>query len=202
VRKHRQTARVIALLLTLQGVALAQDPTPQKPPPAPKSEPAAPSKPSGLYIPIRLQFLISKYQGEKKVTSLPYSISLNANGPRVSLRMGARVPYYTTHFAEGKSSSALAYEQVGVNIDSGASTAGMDGGQFRVDITVEGSSIASANQAQSTVSSGAPTAPVFRHFRTSSNLLLKDGQTTQLTTAADPISGEVMRVDVTLTVVK
>jgi hypothetical protein len=33
-------------------------------------------------------------------------------------------------------------------------------------------------------------------------MVLKDGQTTQLTTAADPISGDVMRVDVTLTVVK
>ncbi len=32
--------------------------------------------------------------------------------------------------------------------------------------------------------------------------MLRDGQTTQLTTAADPITGEIMRVDVTLTVIK
>ncbi len=32
--------------------------------------------------------------------------------------------------------------------------------------------------------------------------MLREGQTTQLTTAADPITGEIMRVDVTLTVVK
>jgi hypothetical protein len=33
-------------------------------------------------------------------------------------------------------------------------------------------------------------------------VILKDGQTTHVTSAADPISGETMRVDVTLTVSK
>jgi hypothetical protein len=36
----------------------------------------------------------------------------------------------------------------------------------------------------------------------SNTLLLKDGQSAQLTSAADKISGEVLKVDVTLTVVK
>jgi hypothetical protein len=44
--------------------------------------------------------------------------------------------------------------------------------------------------------------PAFRSFTSSFNLLLKDGQTAQHTAATDPISGEVIRVDVTLNVLK
>ena len=43
---------------------------------------------------------------------------------------------------------------------------------------------------------------MFRSFKLSNTLLLKDGQSTQLTSASDKVSGEVLRVDVTLTVVK
>lgn len=44
--------------------------------------------------------------------------------------------------------------------------------------------------------------PTFRTFTSSQTLILKDGQTTQFTTATDRVSGEVTKVDVTLTVVK
>jgi type II/III secretion system protein len=200
VKRALHALGIVAILgVMLSALAEAQDPAPQKAAPTPKPPAAAPSNPISVHIPLRLQFVISKYQGEKKISSLPYSISLNANGPRVGLRMGARVPYTTTQVSEGKAVPSFSYEQVGVNIDSGAFSQ-MDGAQFRVDITVEDSSIATTNQVQ-----GAPQVsgiPIFRHFRISNNVLLRDGQTTQVTTAADPISGEVMRVDVTLTVVK
>lgn len=49
---------------------------------------------------------------------------------------------------------------------------------------------------------GAAGAPVFRTISVASTTVLKDGQTTQLSTATDPISGLVMRVDVTLNVSK
>jgi hypothetical protein len=45
-------------------------------------------------------------------------------------------------------------------------------------------------------------APVFPTFSVTNTLVLKDGETGQLTVAADPITGEVLRVDVTLTLVK
>ena len=41
--------------------------------------------------------------------------------------------------------------------------------------------------------------PAFRSFTSTFNVLLKDGQTAQHTAATDPVSGEVLRVDVTLT---
>jgi hypothetical protein len=45
-------------------------------------------------------------------------------------------------------------------------------------------------------------APWFQSFRTNQTMILKDGQTTQYTTAADNVSGEVVKIDMTLTVVK
>jgi hypothetical protein len=44
--------------------------------------------------------------------------------------------------------------------------------------------------------------PSVRKFQSTFNLLLKDGQTATHTAATDPVSGEVLRIDVTLTVLK
>jgi hypothetical protein len=44
--------------------------------------------------------------------------------------------------------------------------------------------------------------PVFRSFRSTNTLVLRDGQTRQFTAATDRVSGEVVRIDVTLNVVK
>ena len=48
----------------------------------------------------------------------------------------------------------------------------------------------------------ATTLPVIRTFRASNNLVLRDGQTRQFSAAADRITGEVVKVDVTLKVAK
>jgi hypothetical protein len=144
--------------------------------------------------------IVSKYQGDKKTSSLPYSLSLNSNNQRMSLRMGADVPYATgTASADGKPAPAYAYRSVGLNIDAMASPQ-QEGGFYRLDISVGDSSIATNNQVQ-----GAPTigaVPIFRSFSVSNSVMLKDGQSTQLTSAADPVTGEILRVDVTLNVAK
>ena len=44
--------------------------------------------------------------------------------------------------------------------------------------------------------------PILRNFDADFRLLFKDGETIQSTLATDPVSGRVMKVDVTLTVVK
>ena len=44
--------------------------------------------------------------------------------------------------------------------------------------------------------------PSFRNFNSSFTALLRDGQTMQYTSATDPVSGEVMKIDVTVAVMK
>ncbi len=44
--------------------------------------------------------------------------------------------------------------------------------------------------------------PAFRNFTSNFSILLKDGQTAQYASATDPVSGETLRVDVTVNVLK
>jgi hypothetical protein len=73
---------------------------------------------------------------------------------------------------------------------------------YRLQFTIEDSSV----HLDPGQKSGSPAVindyPSFRSFRTNFSALLRDGQTTQHTSATDPVSGEVMKVDVTLNVMK
>jgi hypothetical protein len=76
-------------------------------------------------------------------------------------------------------------------------------GPFRVAIRVEDSSVLggpSKDNAEPTPIVGDMSA--FRSFKANFTILLGDGQTTQYTSAVDPVSGEVMKIDVTLNVIK
>jgi hypothetical protein len=156
-------------------------------------------------IPLKVQLVVSRYQGEKKVSSLPYTIAVVANdGDKTSLRMGVDVPVPTTVFSGPKDGPAnipmtsYGYRSVGTNIDCGART--IDDGLFRLDIAIEDSSI--FVQDKESTAGRMPNTPSFRKFTSTFNLLLRDGQTVQHTSATDPVSGEVLRVDVTLNVLK
>ena len=194
--KHRFLAvGIVAILVAVQSL-LAQEPAPAAKAEAAKLA-AAPAR--NVYTPLRLQVTISRYQGDKKVSSLPYSLSVGIGGPRVRFRVGAQVPYATTSVNDGVKTPSYSYRDVGVGIDV-SGQAMIEAGLYKMDIDVSDTSVSSSSQIQ-----GAPTitgVPIFRNFSTGGTVMLRDGQTTQLTTAGDPITGEIMRVDVTLTVVK
>ena len=105
--------------------------------------------------------------------------------------------------AEDKNAAfpSFTYQDVGINIDCFALST--DDGRFRVEITIQDTS--GVLEPKSNPQSEPPTLkdiPTFRTFTSSQTLILRDGQTTQFTTATDRVSGEVTKVDVTLTVVK
>lgn len=152
--------------------------------------------------PLKLQIVISRYDGDKKISSLPYLISTNVGGP-ATLRVGTMVPVVSTSYTPIATGGAgvnpltsYQYRDVGTNID--CTTNALGDGRFRVALTIEDSSVYPEGQA-------APSAtdrPAFRSFRAANSLVLKDGQTSQLTTAVDKLTGIVTKVDVTLNVVK
>jgi hypothetical protein len=184
---------VIIMNLVLTPGVLGQEPAK----PADKAA-ASPAPPRPNLVPLKLNVVVSKYLNDKKTGSLPYTISLNSDNNIVRLRMGAQVPLTTGGGGPDKRDTQITYRDVGLNID--ASAAAVESGLFRLNITVGDSTIASPTQIQ-----GAPShvgAPVFRNFTISSSVVLKDGQSTQLSTAADPLSGEIMRIDVTLNIAK
>lgn len=151
---------------------------------------------------LKVQVVIAKYQGDKKISSMPYMLSVRADGSRASLRMGSQVPIVTTTYVQvaDKANQPLpsyTYKDVGTSIDCQASR--IDDTQFKLDITIDDSAIATE---QAGAGASRPEHPSFRSFRSSNTLVLRDGQTAQYTTATDKVSGEVMKADVTLTVVK
>ena len=198
------------LLLTLTLVfAFALAPTT---PASAQDRPAAPARSAAQATPLKIQVMISRYQGEKKISNLPYSLTVtggaggverSAGGPgyvgRANLRMGAKIPVPSTTFAqnEGKTVSSFQYQDVGTNID--CQVWALEDGRFRVELTIDDSSVYPEEKDAPGAVKGNPS---FRSFRAMDSMLLRDGGTGQFTTATDKVSGETVRVDVTLTVVK
>jgi hypothetical protein len=196
-----------ALVVTVASAGLAgQD---QKQPPA-KAQQAPQTAPKTQSIPLQLQIAISTFQGQKKIGSVPYMLSVSAvapgpfNNPPAQLRLGNRVPVPTMKqpTVDGKSvadmpgmltsPTSFTYQDIGTNIDCFASIT--DDGRFELAISIEDSSIREEKRNEP---------PLIRSFRLRNQVVvLRDGQSTQFTAATDRISGEVIRVDVTLNVVK
>ena len=186
----RTLGLVVVVALACAATARAQDQAAAKPP---------------VISPLRVQVVLSKYQGDKKISSLPYTLTINSErGSHASLRMGAQVPIVTAVTPDAKAVTGIAplqqviYRDVGTNIDCQAYAIDGDG-RYKLDLTIEDSSVYTQDT-QNPMRPGDH--PSFRSFRSSNTLLLKDGQTAQFTTATDKVSGEVVKVDVTLTVVK
>jgi Bacterial type II and III secretion system protein len=177
------------------------------------AQPPSPQKPS-QNVPLEMQVVVARYQGEKRISSLPYVLSLKSSmvstafrqpGQGAQLRLGSRVPVRTQVVipaADGKpatTSNSVNYENVGMNIDAGATV--LDDGRFEVTITINESSVITDPQ-DLKATPGVGDYPVFRSYQSTNTFFIKDGQTVQFTAATDRVSGEVVRVDVKLTVVK
>ena len=204
MRLYRSTLTTIAIVLVTATLSA------QNPPPAqPVLEPPAPGTARGAKapaIPLEVQIVLARYQGEKRVSSLPYVMAVNANGERASLNMGADVAIPSSAFAPGDPSKpqpvvSYNYRSIGTSIICGAITTSEEG-RFEVNISVDDSSVFLKEDS----AAGAPAAvgnmPAFRSFKSRNTLLLSNGQTRQYTAATDRVSGETIRIDVTLKVVK
>jgi len=187
----------LVLALAASITAGAQD---SKPPFDPARETTV-----GPLVPLDVQVVVSRYQGDKKVSSLPYALAVNANDRATSsIRMGAQVPFAAfpgskdPGGAKPPGPGMVNYRTIGTNIDCFART--MEDGRFQVNVTVEDSWI--YENPTSSVTPSAAGEPVIRSFRSANTLVMRDGQTRQFTTATDRVNGEVMRIEVTVRVVK
>ncbi len=166
------------------------------------------ARPREAKTPLVVQVLFSEYEGEKKVGSLPYTLNvvsskssgLSKDSERVSLRMGLRVPIMVGGADKsGSVSNSFQYQDVGTDIDCTAYP--VEGGMFNLVLRVARSSLYESGVKTNAVPEIAQQ-PIFSHFNSDLSLDLRDGQTIQSTMATDPISGHVLKVDVTLHVVK
>ena len=158
-------------------------------------------------VTLKLQLTFAEHEGEKKLASLPYTFFLQAaeaapGSPWTKVRTGSRVPVYA-----GKD-GGLQYIDVGTNIDA----RGLASGEGRYDISlllerswVEGDVLVAGAKPAGSAPEAVPgqfKEPIIRQFKTELSLAMRDGQTVQTTQAADPLSGRVLTVTVTMNVVK
>jgi hypothetical protein len=150
--------------------------------------------------PLRLSVVFARYQGEKKVGSVPYTLSITDDNRPVRLRMGIQVPIKVGE------PGGIQYKDIGNNLDCRATPA-LAREVFNIACSFEQSSVyategerAAAGSAVGNLSLASQ--PLFRVFRSETNLLLRDGQSALNTAATDPVSGEVLKIEVTLNVVR
>jgi len=170
---------VLVLMTLTGGLALAQAPAPAA---------QAPS------TSIKLQVVLSKYEGDKKLSSLPYTLVL-VPGRSGSIRTGAEVPVPTTSItasADKPATTAYTLQQIGTQIDATVNTT--SDGKYNLKLTVTDRFTGPAEPQR------VPNVPSFKNVVIASEAILANAETVQFTAAPTPTSNEVFKIDVTLTV--
>jgi hypothetical protein len=189
--KFTSIAFLVALCV-VAGNARAQDSVPQGPGAQPPVGRAISLKPA-----VRVQLVITRYEGDKKLGSLPYTFVAAPASPSNSpvatrIRLGVDTPIP----ADGGDAAAVQYKNVGTNIDSSQVTELPDG---RYQLTISAQNTAAVPASTADTRGGRP---VFRRFDVTFTAALRDGQTMQAISSADPVTGELIKVDVTINVLR
>ncbi len=193
MRKARFAAAALLALSILALHGPAQD--------KPKTESRMPA------TTLKLQVTFAELEADKKVSNLPYMLFVRAADPGpiptvAKVRIGSRVPVAT---GNDKGATQFQYVDVGTNIDARGYPS--DDGQFTLYLNLERSWVeGNVPLATEGPSAGAGDVhfkePVIRQFKTELELTMHDGQTIQTTQAADPLSGRIVTITVTMNVVK
>jgi len=187
----------LLLLGILSPIVLAQD--------KPKADDK--TKVEVQTTPIKVQIVFTEFEGDKKVKSLPYVMYMNAPDSSelragwVKFRIGSRLPIYV-----GK--NEMQYMDVGTNVDARSAYTG--DGHVLLQMTLERSWVegevsvpmAKSDSSPSDPSGGLFREPIVRGFKSELDLKLREGQPVESNMATDPISGKVLKVEISFTVVK
>jgi hypothetical protein len=168
----------------------------------PKSEDAATEARQTETTQLKVSFVLTEFDGEKKVKSLPYTMVVIADEkpPKSAVKVGSRIPVYV-----GKE-YGMQYLDIGTNIDCQASRA--NDNRFEIKLILERSWV--EGNVEVTVDPGASQQihrsqfpePIVRQFKSELSLLLRDGQTLESSFATDPLSGKVFKMEVSLKVLQ
>jgi len=199
---------VACLSITLLVVAtpLAQKSEPTTPPSAPTAAAVA----AGM--PLTVDIVVSRFSGEKadkKISTAPYTMAVTARpglvqqAPLSSIRMGNRVPIATSVFppsSDGKPAplTSFQYQDIGINIDCRASA--RSDGRYDILLGIEETTVAPPPSQVQGVQTASP--PVIRTLRFNDTVVVRDTETRQFTAATDRVTGETVKIEVTVRAVK
>jgi hypothetical protein len=201
MRKLMALAVIAALVLGAAPRVFAQEQEAKREVVARQAAPPPPPPREAAETPVKINVTFSEWDGEKKISSIPYTLStVTQEGGReltASVRMGIRVPIFLGS-REGGESAQVQYMDVGTDIDCGVRL--LDDGRFRVRVVARRNSIYTSDESRA--SGAISSRPVLRNFSSEFIFFLRPGQSGQDIMATDPQSGRVQRIDVTLQVVK
>jgi hypothetical protein len=155
--------------------------------------------PARVFSTVKVQFVLTEFDGEKKIAALPYSFLMNTEkekglaSPHYSnfVRIGVRLA--TSADKDGKTQ----FLDVGSNIDCALTSD--DAGRYLMRFSFERAALAppargdyKGDPALNYAGFMLPT------FRSSGLVPLKEGQATEVMAAADPLNGHVYKLTVTV----
>lgn len=165
-----------------------------------------PAKPVPPRVQAKVDVVLAKYQGDKKTSSLPSTLFVTTNGGYTNLRLGVDVPVGTTTTTrtgdanrQGETTTRPSYRNIGTNIDCSVS-GGLDG-KFDVRVQLEDSSVFTTDADPRAAARPTDTSS-FRLFTASNQIPMRDGQTTVFASVTDKITGEIVKMEVTFTIIK
>ena len=151
-------------------------------------------------VPLKVTVSISRYdQGDKKTASLPFVLWVNTGGS-ANLQMGSDVPIPQNQVSTSKEGTttpvqSYSYRSLGTNLN--VSAVALGDGFYKLNVSVQDTQVF-----RMPATGGPQLGPIMQNFRSTNEPILRDGQSVQFAVATDKTTGEIIKIDVMLNLVK
>ena len=146
-------------------------------------------KPPGKRLLVR--FVETRLRGESTTATRPCTVALHADAGRARVFVGTQAAITVAE----KNAPANMFKSAGVEARVGVTT--LPDGRYRLDARFEESSVLAANAGTDATTAGGN--PILQVVKGQSQVTLREGETVPFVNAVDPVTGEVVRVDLTVT---
>jgi hypothetical protein len=170
----------VAALIAVTSGAVAQESKDAKP--AGVEETAGPR--------LLIRFLETRQRGEKTTTVQPCILMLHTGDKAAQVFVGTQVALRTSD----KGTPTVIFKNAGVYAQVRAQA--LPDGRYRLEARFEESSVLAASSGETTPSNGGN--PILQVVKGESVVVLREGETAPFASAVDPVTGDVVRVDVAI----
>jgi hypothetical protein len=137
---------------------------------------------------LKITVVLSRVNGDKRLSNLPFVLLVTSREPATTVQMSSQVPIPT--MIDGK--SGFSYQSIGTSVRAQATP--LEGGAFSISLNI--------NDSQMLSETGGAAAGRMQSFSSDTKLVLKDGGAIQYNAATDKVTGDVVKVDVAMNVIK
>lgn len=145
------------------------------------------AKPSGPQIPLRVEIVFNRFQGEQKATAAPYVLAVRSGEQATAVKIGLQVPV----LVKLPDATTVMFKDAATRIECAATA--LPDGRFRLAFELD--------QTRPT-DTQTPSAPVLHTFSSRVTVVLRDGETRQIFAVTDPVGGESLKLDAGVSVVR